>query len=219
MLQTVDAMCKETEFDYRYNIIGCRYVESTLLFLKYPTPLTTMAIRHGDFPDLTADPTLAEEELRFRAKRTSRQCVTICRTYKALSESTEIPVTYYHNSVTATIPSSNYMSEFGCTRLVFSSSATVHGTPPMVPIQYQNNATLYEPLCTLRGVGVHGSLTNAPLGTVSFFPVAVTPSEPGAPRIGSGSLPCTPQCPHPTPVGSLGAHANISPCIDQCHPP
>jgi UDP-glucose 4-epimerase len=34
VLQIVEAMRKETGFDYRYNIIGRRYVESTLLFQK-----------------------------------------------------------------------------------------------------------------------------------------------------------------------------------------
>lgn len=54
--------------------------------------------------------------------------------YKAVGESSEIPVTYYHNNVTATIFLLQVMSEFDCTRLVYSSSATVYGTPPVVPI-------------------------------------------------------------------------------------
>ena len=54
--------------------------------------------------------------------------------YKAVGESSEIPVTYYHNNVTATILLLQIMSEFDCTRLVYSSSATVYGTPPVVPI-------------------------------------------------------------------------------------
>jgi UDP-glucose 4-epimerase len=54
--------------------------------------------------------------------------------YKAVGESTEIPLTYYHNNVTATIYLLQLMSEFDCTRLVYSSSATVYGTPPIVPI-------------------------------------------------------------------------------------
>jgi UDP-glucose 4-epimerase len=54
--------------------------------------------------------------------------------YKAVGESTEIPLTYYHNNVTATLYLLQIMSEFDCTRLVYSSSATVYGTPPIVPI-------------------------------------------------------------------------------------
>ncbi|KAI0066697.1 UDP-glucose 4-epimerase [Artomyces pyxidatus] len=54
--------------------------------------------------------------------------------YKAVGESTEIPLTYYHNNVSATIFLLQTMSAFECTRFVYSSSATVYGTPPVVPI-------------------------------------------------------------------------------------
>ncbi|KAJ4470807.1 UDP-glucose 4-epimerase [Lentinula aciculospora] len=54
--------------------------------------------------------------------------------YKAVGESTEIPLTYYTNNVSATISLLSIMQEFGCHRLVYSSSATVYGTPPEVPI-------------------------------------------------------------------------------------
>jgi UDP-glucose 4-epimerase len=54
--------------------------------------------------------------------------------YKAVGESTEKPLTYYHNNVTATVYLLQIMSDFDCTRLVYSSSATVYGTPPVVPI-------------------------------------------------------------------------------------
>ncbi|KAI0040660.1 UDP-glucose 4-epimerase [Auriscalpium vulgare] len=54
--------------------------------------------------------------------------------YKAVGESTEIPLTYYHNNVSATVFLLQVMSSFDCTRFVYSSSATVYGTPPVVPI-------------------------------------------------------------------------------------
>jgi UDP-glucose-4-epimerase GalE len=54
--------------------------------------------------------------------------------YKAVGESSEIPVTYYHNNVTATIYLLQIMSDFDCARIVYSSSATVYGDPPTVPI-------------------------------------------------------------------------------------
>ncbi|KAK0199086.1 THO complex subunit 1 transcription elongation factor-domain-containing protein [Armillaria mellea] len=46
--------------------------------------------------------------------------------YKAVGESTEIPLTYYQNNVSATISLLQIMSEFECYRLVYSSSATVY---------------------------------------------------------------------------------------------
>ena len=54
--------------------------------------------------------------------------------YKAVGESTEIPLTYYENNVSATIKLLQVMNEFDCTRIVYSSSATVYGTPPHIPI-------------------------------------------------------------------------------------
>jgi len=54
--------------------------------------------------------------------------------YKAVGESGELPLTYYHNNVTSTILLARVMAEFDCTRMVYSSSATVYGIPPIIPI-------------------------------------------------------------------------------------
>jgi len=54
--------------------------------------------------------------------------------HKAVGESSEIPLTYYFNNVVATISLLQIMSDYDCTRLVYSSSATVYGTPPEIPI-------------------------------------------------------------------------------------
>ncbi|KAG1742719.1 THO complex subunit 1 transcription elongation factor-domain-containing protein [Suillus paluster] len=54
--------------------------------------------------------------------------------YKAVGESVEIPLTYYTNNVAATVSLLQTMSDFDCTRIVYSSSATVYGTPPVIPI-------------------------------------------------------------------------------------
>ncbi|KAF8079193.1 THO complex subunit 1 transcription elongation factor-domain-containing protein [Lyophyllum atratum] len=54
--------------------------------------------------------------------------------YKAVGESTEIPLTYYQNNVSATVSLLQIMDEFDCRRIVYSSSATVYGTPPIIPI-------------------------------------------------------------------------------------
>lgn len=51
-----------------------------------------------------------------------------------MGESGEIPLTYYHNNVTATILLASVMSEYDCPRMVYSSSATVYGIPPVIPI-------------------------------------------------------------------------------------
>jgi len=54
--------------------------------------------------------------------------------YKAVGESTQIPLAYYENNVSATIYLLQVMEEFDCARMVYSSSATVYGTPPVIPI-------------------------------------------------------------------------------------
>ncbi|MEN1760641.1 UDP-glucose 4-epimerase GalE [Anoxynatronum sibiricum] len=53
---------------------------------------------------------------------------------KAVGESVEQPLRYYHNNVTGTVLLSQVMARHGVKRLVFSSSATVYGIPVSVPI-------------------------------------------------------------------------------------
>jgi len=53
---------------------------------------------------------------------------------KAVGESVEIPLAYYHNNLTSTLVLCRAMARHGVTNLVFSSSATVYGIPASVPI-------------------------------------------------------------------------------------
>lgn len=53
---------------------------------------------------------------------------------KAVGESTQIPLRYYHNNITGTLILCEVMEEFGVQTIVFSSSATVYGNPQKVPI-------------------------------------------------------------------------------------
>ena len=53
---------------------------------------------------------------------------------KAVGESVAIPLKYYENNLISTLSLLKVMKEFGCTNLVFSSSATVYGLPKSVPI-------------------------------------------------------------------------------------
>lgn len=54
---------------------------------------------------------------------------------KAVGESTEIPLHYYHNNVSGSIALAEVMAEFSVHALIFSSSATVYGDPATVPIR------------------------------------------------------------------------------------
>lgn len=53
---------------------------------------------------------------------------------KAVGESVEAPLRYYHNNITGTVMLCEVMAEHGCRNMVFSSSATVYGEPGKVPI-------------------------------------------------------------------------------------
>ena len=55
--------------------------------------------------------------------------------FKAVGESVRKPVKYYRNNLDTTLTLLEVMAEFGCRRLVFSSSATVYGDPASVPIR------------------------------------------------------------------------------------
>ena len=54
--------------------------------------------------------------------------------YKAVGESVEKPLEYYHNNITGTLILCEVMKLFNVKSIVFSSSATVYGTPKTVPI-------------------------------------------------------------------------------------
>ena len=53
---------------------------------------------------------------------------------KAVGESVSMPVEYYHNNVTGTLMLCDSMKRHGVKTIVFSSSATVYGSPDTVPI-------------------------------------------------------------------------------------
>lgn len=54
---------------------------------------------------------------------------------KAVGESTQIPLRYYHNNISGTLILCEVMAKYNVKRLVFSSSATVYGDPETVPIK------------------------------------------------------------------------------------
>lgn len=55
--------------------------------------------------------------------------------YKAVGESVEKPLMYYHNNIDSTLVLLKVMKEYDCHKFVFSSSATVYGDPASLPIQ------------------------------------------------------------------------------------
>ena len=54
---------------------------------------------------------------------------------KAVGESVQKPLWYYHNNITGTLLLCETMAKYNVKKMVFSSSATVYGNPKTVPIQ------------------------------------------------------------------------------------
>ncbi|MGN4672839.1 UDP-glucose 4-epimerase GalE [Bacillus cereus group sp. MYBK106-1] len=54
--------------------------------------------------------------------------------FKAVGESTKIPLTYYYNNIISTIVLCNVMQKHNVKNFIFSSSATVYGIPKTSPI-------------------------------------------------------------------------------------
>ncbi len=55
--------------------------------------------------------------------------------YKAVGESVQKPLEYYDNNINTTFALLWMMKKYGCKNLVFSSSATIYGTPDKVPLK------------------------------------------------------------------------------------
>lgn len=57
-----------------------------------------------------------------------------CAALKAVGESVQKPLEYYHNNITGTLTLMDVMRKAGVKNIVFSSSATVYGSPEVIPI-------------------------------------------------------------------------------------
>lgn len=64
---------------------------------------------------------------------------------KAVGESSQIPAKYYAVNVAGSINVIEAMEQVGCTRLVFSSSATVYGDPQYLPIDEEHPLSATNP--------------------------------------------------------------------------
>lgn len=72
---------------------------------------------------------------------------------KAVGESCRMPIEYYDNNINGTLSIVEAMQSHGCKKIVFSSSATVYGTPERLPL---------DETCRVGG-------TTNPYGTSKYF--------------------------------------------------
>lgn len=69
---------------------------------------------------------------------------------KAVGESVEKPIQYFHNNVSGTLSLLSIMQQFNCKKIVFSSSATVYGDPAILPIPESADLSTTNPYGTTK---------------------------------------------------------------------
>ncbi len=77
-----------------------------------------------------ADPKIMEEIFQ----KEKIEAVIHLAGLKAVGESVEMPLKYYRNNIDSTLTLCEVMEKYDCKKLVFSSSATVYGSPHKLPI-------------------------------------------------------------------------------------
>ena len=96
---------------------------------------------------------------------------------KAVGESVEKPIEYYHNNITGTLILLKLMKKYNCKKIVFSSSATVYGNPKELPIKedFPLSTTIHLPikltlthsdLSERRTYSFDGSYSSLIIGTI-----------------------------------------------------
>ncbi len=70
--------------------------------------------------------------------------------YKAVGESVNKPLMYYRNNIDSTLSLCEVMSENNCKKIVFSSSATVYGTPEKLPLDENCRLSTTNPYGTTK---------------------------------------------------------------------
>lgn len=91
-------------------------------------------ITNKDFKFYEVD-LLDKEKLEKVFKENEIEAVIHFAGLKAVGESVEKPIEYYHNNITGTLVLLELMKKYNCKKIVFSSSATVYGKPKEVPIK------------------------------------------------------------------------------------
>ncbi|MCP1100886.1 UDP-glucose 4-epimerase [Aequitasia blattaphilus] len=77
---------------------------------------------------------LNREDLDELFQKEKIDAVIHCAALKAVGESVQKPMLYYHNNITGTLTLMEAMNQAKVKRIVFSSSATVYGNPQKMPI-------------------------------------------------------------------------------------
>lgn len=108
-------------------------VVDNFLNSKYESLKRVEAITGKEVTFIQAD-LLKIEEIEKIFKEHKIEAVIHFAGLKAVGESVEKPLYYFHNNITGTLLLCEIMKKYGVKNIVFSSSATVYGMPDSVPI-------------------------------------------------------------------------------------
>jgi UDP-glucose 4-epimerase len=100
-----------------------------------PTVLDRVAELTGELPALHEVDLLDEAALRQVFDATDPDAVVHFAGFKAVGESVGQPLRYYRNNLIGSLNLFEVMAEYGCQTLVFSSSCTVYGPEPQLPLR------------------------------------------------------------------------------------
>ena len=70
--------------------------------------------------------------------------------YKAVGESVEKPLMYYHNNLLSALVLCELLDKYNCRKIVFSSSATVYGVPERLPLTEDCRLSTTNPYGTTK---------------------------------------------------------------------
>jgi UDP-glucose 4-epimerase len=73
--------------------------------------------------------------------------------YKAVGESVSKPLAYYRNNIGGLVNTCEAMQRHGCSRIVFSSSATVYGAPESLPLREDAPTSATSPYGSTKLMG------------------------------------------------------------------
>ncbi|RZI85854.1 MAG: UDP-glucose 4-epimerase GalE [Rubrivivax sp.] len=131
-----------------YNVVGIdNFANSSPLVLDRLSELATAPIQ---FEEADVGNAALLDEIFGRYQPAA---VVHFAAFKAVGESVGQPLTYYRNNLGGLINTCEAMKRHGCTRIVFSSSATVYGVPDQLPIREDAPTTATNPYGSTKLMG------------------------------------------------------------------
>jgi UDP-glucose 4-epimerase len=118
-----------------------------------PKVLDRLAGLLGERPRFEQLDVCDTERLSALLQREPVDAVVHFAAYKAVGESTQQPLAYYRNNLLGLISTCEAMRASGCSRIVFSSSATVYGAPETLPIREDAATSSTNPYGATKLIG------------------------------------------------------------------